>query len=417
MNVLHLNANSAGGAFVVANRLSEALNDAGVSSHHLVFDGRPGKGYRLWADSYFRKKQAFMLHALEKLDFLRFEKSADVRFAFSHGLTGIDITRHPLFQQADIIHLHWVNKGFISLNGLGHILATGKKVVWTCHDMWPFTGGCYHNRGCTNYEHGCGHCPYLRGDAAGDLSARVYSRKEAMFGSGALKFVTPSAWLRDKALLSRLATRLDIAVIPNGIDTGFFTPGERLQARQSLGLNMPATTKLLCFAAANLSNPYKGFKEFNRMLDVMKANGTEDIEVLVIGENKAGTGFSGAYPVHFTGYVSDPAQMVQCYRAADLYVTTSLEENLPTTIMESLACGTPVAAFRVGGIPEMVEQGLTGVLAESGDADQLAVQAAELLHATAEYNAAIAENCRSKAVTTYAAEAVAQAYLKLYKSL
>lgn len=417
MNVLHLNANSAGGAFVVANRLSEALNIAGISSHHLVFDGRPGQGYRLWADSYFKKKQAYLLHALEKLDFLRFEKSADVRFAFSHGRTGIDITRHPLFQDADIIHLHWINKGFISLNGLENILASGKKVVWTCHDMWPFTGGCYHNRGCTNYKCGCGHCPYLRGDAAGDLSAKVYSRKENMFGSGAVNFVTPSAWLRDKALQSRLATHLNIAVIPNGIDTGFFTPGERQQARQSLGLNMPAASNLICFAAANLSNPYKGFREFNRMLDVLKANGMENIEVLVIGENKAGTVFSGAYPVHFTGYVSDPAHMAQCYRAANLYVTTSLEENLPTTIMESLACGTPVAAFRVGGIPEMVDQGGTGVLAECGDADQLAVQAAELLRAPAENLAEITERCRSKAVTTYSAEVVAQAYLRLYESL
>ena len=147
LRILHLNASSAGGAFVAAQRLNEALNKLdGVVSEHWVFEGMEGD-FHLWANTWLRKKWAVGLHALEKLDFLRFESSRKVRFAFSHGKTGINLNQWKAIQNADIVHLHWINKGFVSLNGLENLMGMGKKIVWTCHDMWPFTGGCYHPRG------------------------------------------------------------------------------------------------------------------------------------------------------------------------------------------------------------------------------------------------------------------------------
>lgn len=409
MKILHLNANSAGGAFVAANRLSTALNGLGVESRHLVFAGTPGEGYALWAGSAVKRLIATGKHALEKLDFLRYERDSAVRFAFSHGLTGIDITRHPWFREADVIHLHWVNKGFLSLESISAVIRSGKKVVWTCHDMWPFTGGCYHNRGCMNYRTGCGHCQYLKNPAADDLSARVFQHKETLWSAGQISFITPSSWLANRAGESRLAQHLAINVIPNGIDTGAFCPLAESGVAAGAG-----EKRVISFAAANLSNPYKGFNEFNIMLDTLKASGVENIEILVIGENKAGVRFSDAYPVKFTGYISDPAKMAAFYRASDVYVTTSLEENLPTTIMESLACGTPVAAFRVGGIPEMIVHRETGVLADSGDAAGLAAEVKNLLDLNQDAWNTMRAAARKFALDHYDAGVVAALHLKLY---
>lgn len=368
--VLHLNASSAGGAFVAANRLSEALNATGkIQSTHLIFDGQPGQGYKLWADGYIRHKQAFLLHAAEKLDFLRFEKEPSVRFAFSHALTGIDITRLKEFREADFIHLHWINKGFLSINGLRRIMQSGKQVFWTCHDMWPFTGGCYHNRGCENYLTGCGNCQYLSKSSENDLSKRVFGKKREVWNEGNLHFVLPSEWLKEKAAKSPLSQGKKLSVIPNPIDTNMYVRRPEMPDRKAFGLKEDSF--VILFVAANLANPFKGFREFNQLLESLKSKGL-NAEVLVIGENKSDVTFSDVFPLHFTGFVHDAEMMAACYNCADVYVTTSLEENLPTTIMESLASGIPVAAFRVGGIPEMLIDRQTGWLSEVRDTDSLA---------------------------------------------
>ncbi|NBU04333.1 MAG: glycosyl transferase group 1, partial [Bacteroidetes bacterium] len=201
IKVVHLNASSAGGAFVAAQRLSSA-------------------DFFLWANTWLKSKWAFALHAFEKLDFLRFEREKSVRFAFSHGKTGVNVAAWESIVDADVIHLHWVNKGFISLAGLEDLLKLNKRVVWTCHDMWPFTGGCYHPRGCDHFQAECGNCHYLKSPAEEDLSRRVFSAKQEIYKAygNHLQFVTPSKWLKDQALKSGALTsqlRDSIQVVPN----------------------------------------------------------------------------------------------------------------------------------------------------------------------------------------------------------
>lgn len=412
--VLHLNANSAGGAFVAANRLSEALNATGkIQSTHLVFNGEPGHGYKIWADGFIRQKWAALLHASEKLDFLRFEKNASMRFAFSHALTGIDITNVKEFREADYIHLHWINKGFLSMNGLQRIMQSGKQVFWTCHDMWPFTGGCYHNRGCDNYLKGCGNCQYLSKPSETDLSKRVFGKKREVWNEANLHFVLPSDWLRQKALNSPLSQGKKLSVIPNPIDTNMYVRRPEMPGRKAFGLREDSF--VILFVAANLANPFKGFREFNELLEKLKSTGL-NAEILVIGENKGDVSFSDAFPLHFTGYVRDAEMMAACYGCADVYVTTSLEENLPTTIMESLASGVPVAAFRVGGIPEMLNDSQTGWLSEVKDTDSLAHE----IYSYYDMNKADREKYRQACVSfareNYDQLKVAEKYLAVYSA-
>ena len=426
LRILHLNASSSGGAFVAAQRLSDALNGLdGVSSEHWVFDGGEGD-FHLWANTWIKKKWAFGLHALEKLDFLRFEANKSIRFAFSHGRTGINVSNWQAVKDADIIHLHWINKGFVSLNGLEDLLGLGKKIVWTCHDMWPFTGGCYHPRGCDNFTRECGNCQYLKQPSQSDLSCQVFQTKKSVFSKagGRLQFVTPSAWLKNQADKSGIVKDLigigdagamqEIKVIPNPIDTDYFKP---LDLKL---VNSPENALfVLMFAAANLGNPAKGFAEFRSICNGLVELGFNDIMALVVGENRLPNGDLGLNcPVTELGFISDAKQMRDAYWQADVYVTTSHEENLPTTIMESLSCGVPVAAFAVGGIPEMISPSgdhQTGWLAEKLDVKSLIQGIASYIEMEQSKRIKLKEASRNAAVVNYGSVSIAQRYLSLYR--
>ena len=426
LRILHLNASSSGGAFVAAQRLNDALNGLdGVSSEHWVFDGGEGD-FHLWANTWIKKKWAFGLHALEKLDFLRFEADKSIRFAFSHGRTGVNVSNWQAVKDADIIHLHWINKGFVSLNGLEDLLGLGKKIVWTCHDMWPFTGGCYHPRGCDNFTRECGNCQYLKQPSQSDLSSQVFQTKKSVFSKagGRLQFVTPSAWLKNQADKSGIVKDLigigdagvmpEIKVIPNPIDTDYFKPLD-LKLVNSLE-NAPF---VLMFAAANLGNPAKGFAEFRSICNGLVELGFNDIMALVVGENRLPNGDLGLNcPVTELGFISDAKQMRDAYWQADVYVTTSHEENLPTTIMESLSCGVPVAAFAVGGIPEMISPSgdhQTGWLAEKLDVKSLIQGIASYIEMEASKRVKLQEASRNAAVVNYGSVSIAQRYVSLYR--
>ena len=425
LRILHLNASSSGGAFVAAQRLNDALNGLeGVSSEHWVFDVGEGD-FHLWANTWIKKKWAFGLHALEKLDFLRFEANKSIRFAFSHGKTGISVSNWQALKDADIIHLHWINKGFVSLNGLEDLLGLGKKIVWTCHDMWPFTGGCYHPRGCDNFTRECGNCQYLKQPSQSDLSSQVFKKKKRIFSNavGRLQFVTPSAWLKNQADKSGIVKDLigigdagampEIKVIPNPIDTDYFKP---LDLKL---VNSPENAPfVLMFAAANLGNPAKGFAEFRSICNGLVELGFSDIMALVVGENRLANGDLGLNcPVTELGFISDAKQMRDAYWQADVYVTTSHEENLPTTIMESLSCGVPVAAFTVGGIPEMISPSgdhQTGWLAEKLDVKSLIQGIASYIEMEPSKRLELQEASRNAAVVNYGPVSIAQRYLSLY---
>jgi glycosyltransferase involved in cell wall biosynthesis len=427
LRILHLNASSSGGAFVAAQRLSDALNGLeGVSSEHWVFDGGEGE-FHLWANTWLKKKWAFGLHALEKLDFLRFEANKSIRFAFSHGKTGVNVANWKAVQDADIIHLHWVNKGFVSLKGLDDLLGLGKKIVWTCHDMWPFTGGCYHPRGCDNFTRECGNCQYLKQPGQSDLSNQVFKAKKRIFSNagGRLQFVTPSTWLKNQADKSGIVKELidiggavampEIKVIPNPIDTDYFKPHGLNSVKGPM--NYPF---VLMFAAANLGNPAKGFAEFRSVCNGLVDLGFANIEALLVGENRLPNGDLGLKcAVKELGFISDAKQMRDAYWQADVYVTTSHEENLPTTIMESLSCGVPVAAFAVGGIPEMISQGgnhQTGWLSEKMDVESLIQGIASYIEMEPSKRIKMQEASRNAAVANYGSVSIAKRYLEVYRS-
>ena len=178
MKVLLLNTYLHGGAATACLRLEKALHSEGVSVR--VMDAEmAGNRWPFYA---------------ERLSFLPFERDKSVRFSFSPANFGKNITKHPWVQEADVLHLHWVNQGFLSVEGIRELSSLGKPVVWTLHDMWTFTGGCHYSGSCTHFQSACGHCPYLAKPSAGDLSHRIWARKKASY-SPTLRFVTCSELL------------------------------------------------------------------------------------------------------------------------------------------------------------------------------------------------------------------------------
>jgi glycosyltransferase involved in cell wall biosynthesis len=410
-----------GGASIAASRLNKALIVNGLSSNMLVQDKKGNlPNIETIAPNWFQKKLAFLRFALDRLQFTFYEKNKDARFIFSQAKIGVDVSNHPLIQQSDIIHLHWINFGFLSLNSLEKLFQTNKPIVWTLHDMWAFTGGCHYSRECTNYERNCGNCEqFLRNPSENDLSNQVWERKKEFFSNTNLTIVTCSEWLAQKARESSLLKDKTIISIPNPIDIEIFRPIEKSIARDYFKLS--PDKKYILFGAVKISDARKGFAYFVEAISIINEQlsinniDSGNIEIIIFGQAQVSDFEELPFKVNILGKLSDVETIAKAYSAATVFVSPSIEDNLPNTIMESMACGTPVVGFEVGGIPEMIEHKSTGYLATYKSSEDLAKGIYWTLF-EADYQA-LANNSRQKVIDNYSEKVVAEKYKKVYQSL
>jgi glycosyltransferase involved in cell wall biosynthesis len=412
--ILHLSTfHLEGGAGVAATRLHRALLRNGEDSHMLISgvkDSEPGVTDLITTN--WESRKSFYRFVEERIYFFPQEKDSSVRFAFSPAVAGIDISKHPLVQQADIIHLHWVNFGFLSMASLDRLFALGKPVVWTLHDMWTFTGGCHYSRGCDNYLTHCEYCPYLAKPDLYDISFSQFEKKTEIYTNANLTLVSPSNWLNNLTKQAALTQNLTSACIPNCIDTDFFTPGDQHKIRAELGL--PTDKKLLLFAGANTQDPRKGFVYFKEAMEKYSAE-KQDVEVLIFGKSGNNSFDAFPVPVHYLGKITEPKQMVQVYNAADMIIVPSLEDNLPNTIMEAMACGTPAVGFATGGIPEMIDHLSNGYVADLKSANSLTDGINWVLEQNSDKSVSLA--ARQKVISTYSEPIVTSQYSRLYTDM
>jgi glycosyltransferase involved in cell wall biosynthesis len=422
-----------GGAAIACLRLLAILEQTeGIEVTMLVQEKkRDNPKVKAIAETWLQKKLAFERFVRERLYFKFQEKNKEIRFAFSPANSGIDISEHPLVQEADIIHLHWINFGFLSLKSLEKLFILNKPIVWTLHDMWAFTGGCHHSGDCENFQISCGNCvQYLKNPSPTDLSNKVWQRKNAIFnhshrlrsGNGirqdsvnSIEIVGCSQWLSNRAKKSSLFKDFSVKAIPNPLDTNLFLPQNKVEARAKLGL--PIDKKLILFVAAKVSVIWKGFSYFQESLEILKSQvpHNQDIELVVLGESDAETIEKLPFKAHALGRISDVNQIVSVYSAADVFVTSSIQENLPNTIMEAMACGTPAVGFEVGGIPEMIEYPHTGFLAKYKSAESLAEGMKWVLFEA--NHEELSKNARQKVLDNYSEKVVIEQYLEVYKSM
>jgi glycosyltransferase involved in cell wall biosynthesis len=287
-------------------------------------------------------------------------------------------------------------------------------VVWTIHDMNPFTGGCHYDLECGRYVDGCGRCPALGSERVRDLSRAILRRKiQALHDvdPARLHVVTPSRWLQGEAARARPTLgRFSMSVIPNGLDLDVFAPRDRTVARQLLGL--PPDARIVLFVADSLDNSRKG--------PALVAQALRDLEkvdrLLVISAGRGVPVLGEGVPHTHLGFVGNDRLLSLVYSAADLLVLASLQDNLPNTALESLACGTPVVGFAVGGIPDAVQHGVTGLLAAPRDVGGLRAALVEGLQDPAR-RARMGVAGRQVAIEQYGLPLQTERYLQLYAAV
>ncbi|MDE5818720.1 MAG: glycosyltransferase [Lachnospiraceae bacterium] len=282
---------------------------------------------------------------------------------------GTNMSKHPAVRDADVIILHWVNS-FISYRNVEQLLALGKPVIWVAHDMWNCTGGCHYDRYCGRYEQGCGKCPLIGSKKENDRSCRNFDRKaRAVQQSGSLTLVGPSKWSAECAERSRIWQGRRITWIYNPID---YDQYRRLEKEEALRAKYGVTTdkKIILFGACGaLSNRTKGAQNLLKALQKLDT----DSYLLAVFGNKDGERMADCpLETHYFGYIRSEEEMTEVYNLADVFLAPSEQESFCYTVGEALACGTPVVAFRIGGIAEQVTHQANGYLAEYGSYEQLA---------------------------------------------
>jgi glycosyltransferase involved in cell wall biosynthesis len=314
---------------------------------------------------------------------------------------------------ADVVHLHWV-AGMFDVEAFFPSVPARVPVVWTIHDMNPFTGGCHYDLGCGRYVDGCGRCPALGSGRLRDLSRAILRRKvRALQGvdPARLHVVTPSRWLHGEAVRARPTLgRFSMSVIPYGLDLETFAPRDRMAARELLGL--PPDASIVLFVADFVDNSRKGF--------ALMAEALRDLEkidrLLVVSAGHGVPGLADGVPHTHLGFVGNDRLLSLVYSAADLLVLASLQDNLPNTALESLACGTPVVGFAVGGVPDVVRDGVTGFLAAPLDVGGLRAAIVEGLQDPAR-RALMGAAGRQVAIEQYGLSLQTERYLQLYAAV
>lgn len=418
MRILQINTlDVQGGAARAAYRLHRGLRGLGLDSTYFVREKKThDDSVRKYIPDPASEAVAYRARCKSELDadydHYKATRSPDIE-QFSHERVDADENFFIQRPRADIINLHWV-AGFVDYRLFFTPERIDIPVVWTLHDMNPFTGGCHFDLGCGRFVDRCGRCPLLGSQDEDDLTRRIFETKANVFAkweSSRMHIVTPSKWLRDVARSSKLFGRYDATCIPNSIETDVFKPMEKGAARAALGL--PQDAKIILFMSHQVSLARKGFRELAQALALLPD--TRDILLLAVGA-KNDIAIEAPVRVAKVKYVSNDAMVAAIYCAADVTAVPSQQDNLPNTMLESMSCGTPVVGFSVGGIPDMVKEGETGFLAPGGSVPGLS---AAILAAFSD--TAFLRDCgvRSRALVerNHSLRAQATAYSALYQKL
>lgn len=420
MKITLINTSDAGGGAPAAcMRLLKALKASHINTKLLVQKKQKSNSDVYCAEQgLWGKVKALCRKLAERLPFIIFNAdSRFVRFSFSTAETGTNIAANPVVKEADILHLHWINQGFLSINSLKKLIRSGKPVVWTLHDMWAFTGGCHYAGNCNHFQQQCGYCWMLRDPDARDLSNKGWVKKmHLMSDPKSIVFITCSNWLADMARKSSLLQDYRIETIPNPIDTDIYRPvADKVGLRKKWGISPAA--KIILFGAANIMDRRKGITYLVKALHELKTMTDENdiVEIIIFGKNKSFDVTTLPFKVHEMDIISNEQHLVELYNIADVYVTPAIEDNLPNTVMEALACGTPVVAFNTGGLPDMIDHLQNGYLAQFKSPVDFAAGINFVFNNM--HSPILADNARNKVMNNFANEVVARQYISLYQSV
>ena len=394
MKGLHLNTYASGGSYEYAALLSSALLEQGIESRVLCKNSPSAQTGRPLLDRVIRR--SYVSFSTEPWHGTR-------RLLSPPGREELD--------EIDVVHLHTVADWFDVPRWL-ETLPRRMGVVISVHDMWHVTGGCFLYRGCDRYAnqtHTCDPCPILRWPANRFLAKAAHSRKLRVYRNCGARMVANSHWLAEIAGRSPIVKACGgVRVIHPGIDMAVFRPQDKNLCREHLEL--PADAFVIMTGGASLNDENKNvpwlFEQLSHLPDL------RSVIVLAFGE--------GAVPVpdrlnvRFTGGTRDRHDLAQLFAAADVFVSASLMETYGLTLVEAMGCGTPVVAFRVGGIPEAAPDGQGAILCPPQDGAAL-IQAITRLRDSPQLRDRLGALAHEMAYTRNAASSFSKTFAQLYR--
>ncbi|KAF3888365.1 MULTISPECIES: glycosyltransferase family 4 protein [Nostocales] len=412
MKVLHLNVSDLiGGASRAAYRLHQGLMGIGVQSQMLVQTQDSNDQTVIGPNTKLGKEFSKLRPALTGLP-LKLYPGGELTEYSSSWLPDSIATRVPQLAP-DVINLHWISKGYIQIKTLAKL---NKPLIWTLHDMWAFTGGCHYSHNCDRYMNSCGACPQLGSDRNWDLSRWQWQSKTKHWRPLHLTLVSPSSWLAKCTQASSLFKNRRVEVIPNGLDIQRYKPVNRQIARGLL--NLPQDKQLVLFGAINAtSNQRKGFHLlYPALQSLSQSRWCERLELVIFGSSQPQNPPKFGFQSYYLGTLNDDISLALLYAAVDVFIAPSTDDNLPNTVMEALACGTPCVTFNIGGMPDMIEHQKNGYLAQPDNTEDLAQGVAWILE-NKERHEKLCYFARFKVEQEFTVEKQAYRYLALYDEL
>ena len=416
MKVIHLSTSDwNGGAAIAAKRIVESQQHLSELQANLFVQSQKSKDKFIYSAKESAFSKAYRIYNRYADELLIRLLTVQSRSRFTFPYLGEDISQIELISNADILNLHWINGGFLSLDSLRKLSKLNKPIFWTLHDMWAFTGGCHYASDCNRFADHCCNCPSLFFKSDRDISYKIFNDKLELFNRLNLNIITCSNWLTQEATKSKLLKDKKVFAIPNPIQTEIFKPTNKKKAREKLKL--PIDRKIILIGAMNLKDERKGFRYLIEALNILKKlKFDKEIELVFFGKLDNDSLQKIPFETNQLGMLKTEDEIVMAYNSADVYVAPSLQDNLPNTVMESLSCGVPVVAFNVGGIPDMVDHMQNGILAELKSSKDLAEGIHLLLSDDSLYEK-FSNAAREKVLKNFDQQIVAKKYFELYQTV
>jgi glycosyltransferase involved in cell wall biosynthesis len=414
---VHLNTyDGNGGAGRACIRLNRALLNQGIESKvivHYKFGKNPDIGD--FNTNLLQKACTAGTIILERILAKRYLKALKTPFSFAWF--GRSIIHYPDVKSADIIHLHWVNHGFLNPKHIAEIAKLDKPVIWTFHDSNAFTGGCHVRYTCDHFQRECGNCPLLKDANPDDYSHKIWLQKRRAYDKLSFSIIAPSAWMQRSVGESSLMKSKQVIQIANTLETDVFKPMDKKAAKEKAGF---ATDKFIFLSGFMPSRKdlHKGTSYLLESLELLKIRlgaKVEDIELVVFGNRNTEDVPEFPFKTNFLGTINDDEKLALHYAAADAFLIPSLEDNLPYTVMESLSCGTPVIAFKTGGLPDMVKHEQNGYLAEYRSSESFADGMEWII--SHPYREELQQNARQAIMENFSEDVIAKKHIEVYSSI
>lgn len=416
MKILHINTNDIeGGAARAANRLHKGLLKKRIYSRMLV-DNKKTDDFTIFTlniNKLKKIKTKIRLFLDEKMKNV-YSKRLNVTWSCNFW-DNKSLVKFINKSDFDIIHFHWINAAMLSIEDIKKI---NKPIVWTMHDMWPFTGGCHYSGNCILYKKDCSKCKQLANEKNTFLSRHLLKEKWNSYKNKGIVYIAPSKWLKQCAEESFLLKNSNIKVIQNGIDLKIFKNLEKSFCKNFLELDL--SKKYVLFGAmTSTSDKRKGYDLLKEALKFFRGNfysKNKDIVLLVFGAGKPQYEENLGFEINYLGQINDDITLSLIYNSVDVFIAPSREDNLPNTIVEALSCGVPCVAFNIGGMIDLIEHKKNGYLAKPFDIKDLAKGINFVLEDENRWNS-LSENALNKAQRDYDINVVSDKYIDLYKKI